>query len=266
MIDNEFDFSISILVLDSDEANRRLLGETLTALGFTILQAGNLRDAWKILTRQKIDLVMVDPLLPEENGIDFMQQLKNEQPKVPVIILTTVIDGLMKDELLRAGADGVLSKPFRINLVEEMITSTLMKFDRASLSTPVTTHKILVIDDDNSLLNFLIEAIKILGFDTVACRNGADAEEAFSKDKFDLVISDLMLPDTNGVVLLKELKNINPSLPIVIVTGYPLVYTPLMAKAEGIDGYISKPFRINQLEQVIANLLFPEKNPRRRPN
>jgi DNA-binding response OmpR family regulator len=56
--------------------------------------------------------------------------------------------------LLKAGADGVLAKPFRINLVEEMITSTLMKYDRALLSAPLSTHKILVVDDNDRLLAF----------------------------------------------------------------------------------------------------------------
>jgi DNA-binding response OmpR family regulator len=263
MINIEFDFSISILALDSDESSRRLLGETLGALGFTILQAGSIENARNILAQQKVDLVMADVFLPEGNGIEFMIRLKKERPEIPVIILAAAIDNATRDELLKNGADGVLAKPFRINLVEELITSTLIKYDTALLSTPVSTHKILVVDDDDSLLAFLVEAIKILGFETMACRDGTTAKEAFLQGKFDLVISDLMLPDTNGVTLLKELKNINPALPIAIVTGYPQVYSPQMAKTDGIDGYLGKPFRINQLEQVLSNLLYPEKTPKR---
>ncbi|HBC45420.1 MAG TPA: hypothetical protein DEO84_01615 [candidate division Zixibacteria bacterium] len=262
----EFDFSISILVLDSDETSRRLLGETLGALGFTILQADSMENAWNILAQQKADLVMADVFLPDGNGIEFMARLKKERPKIPIIILTTAIDNVTRDELLRNGADGVLAKPFRINLIEELITSTLMKYDTASLSTPVSNHKILVVDDDDNLLYFLLEAIKILGFETMVCRDGTSAKEALSKGKFDLVISDLMLPDTNGVILLKELKKIDPALPIVIVAGYPQVYSPLMAKADGIDGYLGKPFRINQLEQVLSNLLYPQKTPKQQTN
>jgi DNA-binding response OmpR family regulator len=263
MINSESDFSISILVIDSDELNRRLLGETLSALGFAILQAGNLNDARKILDGRKIDLVMTDVIFPEGNGIEFMIGLKAERPQIPVIVLKSQLDSATRKTILEAGADGVLAKPFRINLVEELITSTLMKYDRASLKTPISKLKILVVDDDENILSFLVEAIKILGFDVVACRSAASAREIFQSNHFDLAISDFMLPDTNGIILLKELKGINPNLHIVIITGYPLAYTLAMAKADGLDGYLGKPFRINQLEQVIANLLYPEKAPKR---
>jgi DNA-binding response OmpR family regulator len=262
MVDKDFDFSISILVIDADETSRRLLSETLAALGFRILQSGNLSDSWDIISNQKVDLVMADAAMPDGNGIEFMMRLKTERPRIPVIILTGVTDNAVKEELLNAGADGILGKPFRINLVEELITSTLMKYDQETLSTPASSSKILVVDDDDALLAFLVEAIRILGYNVVACRTVAAAKEIFAKDTFALVISDFMLPDSNGVFLLKELKNENPNLPIVIVTGYPLAYTPFMARTDGIDGYLGKPFRINQLEQVIVSLLYPEKIPK----
>jgi DNA-binding NtrC family response regulator len=262
MADKDFDFSISILVIDADEISRHLLSETLAALGFGIIQAGNLTDSWKTLSSQRIDLVMTDVAMPDGNGIEFMIRVKSDYPRIPVIILANVLDSAVKDELLKAGADGILAKPFRINQVEELITSTLIKYDRESVSIPVSQHKILVIDDDDALLAFLVEAIRILGYEVVACRTAAAAREAFAKDNFAIVISDFMLPDYNGVILLKDLKKINPNLPIVIVTGYPLAYTPAMARADGIDGYLGKPFRINQLEQVIVDLLYPEKTPK----
>ncbi len=257
---SDYNFSISILLLDGEDTSRRLLCETLEALGFKILESTNINDALKILAAQKIDLVMMDVILPDGNGAAFMMKLKDERAQIPIIVLTSVLDSKTRDEILSAGADGVLSKPFRISLVEDLIITTLMKYDSANVTTPKSMRKVLVIDDDNSLLTLLIEAIKVLGYDVVACRNGADAREAFANEKFDLVISDFMLPDVNGVILLRELKKLNPALPIVIVTGYPWAYTPAMAKADGIDGYLGKPFRINQLEQVMAGLLFPEKS------
>jgi DNA-binding NtrC family response regulator len=262
MINSESDFSISILVIDSDELSRRILGDTLSALGFNIYQAGNPDDAKKTLSERKIDLVMTDIIFPEGNGVEFMIGLKAERPQIPVIVLSLQLDNATRNSIMEAGADGVLTKPFRINLVEELITSTLMKYDRASLATTVSKRKILVVDDDESMLSFLVEAIKILGFDIVACRSAASAREIFQTNHFDLAISDYMLPDTNGIILLKEQKGLNPNIPIVIVTGYPLAYTPAMARADGVDGYIGKPFRINQLEQVIASLLYPEKAPK----
>jgi CheY-like chemotaxis protein len=256
----EKEFSISILVIDADEGNRRLLADTLHSLGYEILQAANIDDGSSALTAGGIDLVMTDIFPSDNKGLEFLLQLKKEKPEIPVIILASSDDEAATRQFLAAGADGVLTKPFRINRVEELIVTTLMRFDKAALSPPRSRRKILVVDDDANLIDFITEALRVLGYRVEARRKISDGLEAFRGTKFDLVFSDFMLPDGTGLDLLKQIKKIRPRTPFVIATGYPLAYPPAMAKADGVDGYLAKPFRINQMEQVIANLLFPEKH------
>ncbi|OGC93255.1 MAG: hypothetical protein A2W25_00680 [candidate division Zixibacteria bacterium RBG_16_53_22] len=259
MYDADIEFSITILIVDDDDANRLHLSETLTGLGYGVCQARDTASAWSILNDRKIDLIMTDLFTPGDIGLDFLSRVKKQRPEIAVIVMSALMNDEIGVDLLGSGADGVLTKPFRITKVEELISTILMKYDRAAHTIPRLQNKILIIDDDPGLLEFMAEGLKLLGYRVVAKRDAVSAIQAFEREYPDLVISDYMLSGLCGIELINKLKEIHPQLPAVIVTGYPAAYPPESARADGIEGYLIKPFRINQLEQVITNLLYPEK-------
>lgn len=252
--------SISILIVDADEQNRNLLADTLDALGYNIIASASVKEAGNLLKHHKIDLVICDMFAPSRQGIDLMQKLKEKRPDIPVILMSGLIGLDIEDELMRLGADGILQKPCRIHRIEEVIATTLLRYDQTSLTLSPAQWRVLVIDDDPGLLSFMLEGMRVLGYDAAGVRDSDTAISEFEKRKFDLVISDYMLANTSGVDLIKRLNNIRTDIPFILVTGYPLAYTPSMAKADGINGYLVKPFRINQMEQAIVNALYPERN------
>jgi len=259
MQDVDSEFSITILIVEGNNVDRRNLSETLTALGYGILQASDVIAGADILTKHKIDLIMTDVFMPSGEGVDFLLAAKRERPETAVIIMSSLMDDGIRDDLIGSGADGVLVKPFRIAKVEELISTILMKYDRSTRAIRHSNKKIMVIDDDPGLLEFMSEGLKILGYEVVAKRDAASALETFSEENPDLVISDFMLSGLCGIELINKLKKIRPQIPGVIVTGYPAAYPSELAKVNGIAGYLIKPFRINQLEQVVAGLLYREK-------
>jgi CheY-like chemotaxis protein len=68
-----------------------------------------------------------------------------------------------------------------------------------------------------------------------------------------------MMPGLTGKELISAVKEIKPDFPAIMITGYPLAFPPGIAKLEGIDAYLVKPFRINQLQDLITRLL-PDDN------
>ena len=76
------------------------------------------------------------------------------------------------------------------------------------------------------------------------------------REQYDLVITDIRMPERNGIDLLNDIRVTHPNLPVVIITGYTLAYPPEQAKREGANGYIAKPFRINQIDDLLAKLLY----------
>jgi two-component system, NtrC family, response regulator HydG len=120
-------------------------------------------------------------------------------------------------------------------------------------------RKILVIEDDVAFCNLLE---KFLIKNNYAVSNSYTAEEAKNKIKnetFDLVLTDLRLPDADGISLLTEFKKINPALPIVLMTGYSDVITAVKAIKNGAADYISKPFNPEEVLLVIKNALVKSK-------
>ncbi|MCP4584145.1 MAG: response regulator [candidate division Zixibacteria bacterium] len=246
--------SITILVIDDEKLIRDLLGETLGALGYTALTAEDFKGAVNILDSQSIDVVITDIMLPDKSGIELIELVKKNFAKTPVLAISG--KNIPRQEILDAGADGFLAKPFRIGVVEEMIQKTLLQQDIERANPIPGRKKILVVDDEPDVVSTLIESLDALGYQAIGAANGVEALEIIEKDSFDLVITDIRMPEKNGIDLLKDIKSKFPDLPVVIITGYTLAYPPEQAKKEGAEGYIPKPFRINQIDELLAKILY----------
>lgn len=233
---------------------RDLLGDTLGALGYSVETVEDFEQAVATFNKNKIDLVLTDVMLPGKSGVDLTRHVKENHPHVPVLAISG--KGVPEQAILEAGADGFLAKPFRIGVVEDLIWRTLIKYDIGKVRPLSVPKKILVVDDEPIVLSTMLESLKALGYQAVEARNGQEALEKISQESFDLVITDIKMPGKNGIDLMRELKSKVPGLQVVIITGYPLAYPPEKARAEGADGYIAKPFRLNHIDRLLGKLLY----------
>lgn len=117
---------------------------------------------------------------------------------------------------------------------------------------------ILIIDDDLDLCMILERYLSKKGFDTQAVHNGQQAIELLRKDKFDLALVDFKLPDLNGIELLEGLKKIEPSIQVIIITGYSDVKVAVNAIKKGAYDYVTKPIQQEEILSVINKALKPE--------
>ncbi len=109
---------------------------------------------------------------------------------------------------------------------------------------------ILVVDDENGIRSMLGEFLAMFDYDTIVCRDSEHAIPYISKA--DLIITDFnMPPGMNGAELTKIAKREKPGMPVIIMTGTPWDL-PVDHRA---DTVVEKPFKIEQLKKVIANLL-----------
>jgi len=249
-----FEYSIKVLLIGEARETQELLGDTLKAVGYDSSVVETVNEAIAVLERSSVDLVICDPRRVDGSWSDFLEYVKRRKTRVPVIFITDHNDK-DKNKYLKAGTDGILTKPFRISKAEELIAATLLNYDKLSIIPEKKSKKILVADDDEAILSVLNNALTILGYDTVLAKSGEKALEKFKKDLFDILITDYMMPGLSGKELISAVKEIKPDLPVIMITGYPLAYPPDAAKLEGIDAYLAKPFRIKQLKEVISRLL-----------
>ncbi|KQX15055.1 sigma-54 dependent transcriptional regulator [Flavobacterium sp. Root420] len=115
--------------------------------------------------------------------------------------------------------------------------------------------KILVIEDDISFCKLLEKFLIKKAYDVTVAFSAEEARLAMKKESFDLILTDLRLPDSDGIGLMSEFKTSNPEIPVILMTGYSDVNTAVKAIKNGAADYISKPFNPDEVLLVITNAL-----------
>ncbi len=111
---------------------------------------------------------------------------------------------------------------------------------------------ILVVDDEEQIRNNLYEILTLEGHRVALASGGGEGIEIFKKGDFDLVFTDLGMPEVSGWQVAKAVKQINPSTPVVIITGWGTTLERSKIRESGVDLQIAKPFRINQLLEMVS--------------
>ncbi len=113
-------------------------------------------------------------------------------------------------------------------------------------------EKILIVDDDKYITLLLYNFLEEEGYICETAENGLDALEKISKgDSYDLVLLDFVMPKMNGLEFLAAVKDINPKLPVLMISGYRTIDNTLEALRLGAIGFVKKPF---SLKDVLKNL------------
>ncbi|MBN2013240.1 PAS domain S-box protein [candidate division KSB1 bacterium] len=134
--------------------------------------------------------------------------------------------------------------------------------EKTAVDEPIVSIKggqetILVVDDEDVISNLLKKALQRLGYQVTACNKSMDAFELLKKKSktFDLVISDLTMPNMTGLELAKKMREIRLNMPIILITGYGENVTTDTLEHYGISKIIGKPIVINKLAHAVREVL-----------
>lgn len=125
------------------------------------------------------------------------------------------------------------------------------------LRVPPKKKRVLVVDDEEPLANLVRMMLERMGYETVCNTDSVEALEIFRKnpDNFDLVITDQTMPSMTGESLARELRDIRPSIPIILCTGFSHTMTEEKSQALGINAFLMKPLTPRDLERVVRKIL-----------
>lgn len=115
--------------------------------------------------------------------------------------------------------------------------------------------KILIVDDDSELRSNLSEILRGKGYHTDEASSGKDAIEKAASDEFDVVLLDLMMPKIGGMDVLTELRKIKPKTKVIMITAFATIDNAVEAIKKGASDYISKPFKIEDLDATIRRVI-----------
>ena len=107
--------------------------------------------------------------------------------------------------------------------------------------------KILVVDDEEGIRDILSRSLRIQGYAVVTAQNGKEGIDKFKKEEFDLVISDIKMPEMDGITFLGHIKKIDPDIETIMVTAYETMETAIESLRKGAYDYISKPFSLEKI-------------------
>ena len=120
-----------------------------------------------------------------------------------------------------------------------------------------TKHKILIIDDEQDILDVLQRFIARKNlFEVEVCTNPIQAVEKIKHNNYSLVLTDIMMPEMNGVEVLKAIKASNPSIHVVMMTAFSTLDRILECEKLGAKDYVTKPFiSLKDVESKILDIL-----------
>ncbi len=114
-------------------------------------------------------------------------------------------------------------------------------------------HKILVIDDERAIRNSLVDILQMEGYKVETAADGEEGWQLFQKNAYDVVLCDIKMPKKDGIEFLTEATQLNPDIPIIMVSGHGNIETAVDAVKKGAFDYISKPPDLNRLLITIRN-------------
>ena len=121
------------------------------------------------------------------------------------------------------------------------------------------SERVLVVDDDRGVREALAEYLQSLEYVVTVAEDGQDALKKYGQGEIDIVLADLIMPNMDGMELLKKIREINDDIIFLMITGHPSIGTAVGAISLGADDYITKPFHLEEVKTRIAKAVEKRK-------
>jgi len=115
--------------------------------------------------------------------------------------------------------------------------------------------KVLVVEDDPEMLAMVCEHLEAEGYGAVGAGRGADAITRLRSAEFDVVLTDLKMPDVNGMEVLRVARESRPDVPVILVTAFGTIETAIQAIRQGAYDYVTKPFALEEISLLVGRAL-----------
>jgi CheY-like chemotaxis protein len=253
-----------ILVADDNATVRFLLKTLLIQWKLTPVLAESGKEALEILTRDNtFNLVITDFQMPEMDGIELAQQIKQQHKDLPIILLNKAGDESFRH--YPALFSSVLNKPLRHHILSNQIFSGLRQKDNSlvqdeqnykqKLSVDFSKQyplNILIAEDDKLNQKLALKILNKLGYDPQIANNGQEVLELVSQRNYDVILMDVQMPIMNGLEATKMIRVCLAEQPfIVAMTANSLQGDREECILAGMDDYISKPIHLKELVIIL---------------
>jgi signal transduction histidine kinase/DNA-binding response OmpR family regulator len=264
---------VKILIVDDNQTNCRILGELVTQWGMKPSTGSNAKEALILFdSSAKSDpfrILLVDAHMPTMDGFEFVDQLRKtaDSRTSTIMMLTACAQHIDAQRCEQMGIATWVLKPVRQAELRDLIASVLAGHE-VSAAAPASTHKplrekpsvapslhILLAEDNIVNQRLAARVLEKRGHSVIVVGNGKEALDALERDKYDLVLMDMQMPEMDGFQTTRTLRDREKSTglhqPVVAMTALAMSGDRERCLAAGMDGYIPKPISPPELDEVL---------------
>lgn len=205
--------SETILLVEDQPEVRTLAAKVLTSYGYRVLEGSHGEDALLVakLHPEPIHLLLTDVIMPGMTGRELAERLKPLKPGIKVLYMSGYSgNAITYQGLLDPGLDYV-PKPFTALSLAGKV--------REVLARPSASGTILVVDDETAIRQLFEELLTGEGYEVLSATNGAEALQIVRGRHLDLIITDLVMPELEGIETIRAIRNAQPNLKIIAASG-----------------------------------------------
>jgi len=256
----------SVLIIDDNSTNLFLLSKYCEELGMLPQCCENGLKAVELCATNKYELVITDMMMPEMDGVQtaiaIRESAKNDMPVILMSSAGNTESPILNGEKLFAA---VLIKPLKIRPFFQALSSVINK--GLHLSTPNIIMgkdalnvlamemplRILVAEDNVINQKIALKMLERFGYECDIAANGLEVIEAMHRQKYDMILMDMIMPEMDGLEATKAVRNMNlENQPVIIaLTANAMEQERDKCFEAGMDDYLSKPFTVNELKSII---------------
>jgi len=268
---------LPVLIVDDNATNRRILEEVFTNWRMRPVAVEGGAAALATLeksmrTDQPFAVVLLDGHMPDMDGFAVAERISEDRRYAGTKLVMLTSAGQPEDvaRCRKLGISAYLTKPIKQSELFDVIVSAIGQPVNERASTPKrrkrsrpALRKLQVLVAEDNQVNQLVATriFEKLGHQVIVVNNGREALAAVHAGKFDLIAMDVQMPEMDGLDATRAIRAVERAagthIPIIAMTAHAMKGDRERCLAAGMDGYTSKPIRIRDLEQAIAQLISP---------
>ena len=270
-----------ILIIDDDLTNQKILERMLPSHQFDVLFASDGQKGIDMVYKEIPDVILLDVMMPEKDGFTVARELKEDLTvrNIPIILVTALEGSENRISGLEAGAEEFLTKPVKkVELIARIRSMLQLKEYREQLDIRKQTEAlfaqtvgedvsdklefdkaphVLLVEDNEIDRNIILKALENESLGLEIAKNGKEAISCIQSGGIDLILLDILLPDTNGFEICKRLKSMETAkdIPIIVITCLDDIDSKITGVELGADDFLIKPISTRELKARIKVLL-----------
>jgi len=254
------------LIVDDNVTNRRLMTELLGAWGVQTVLAPGPDEALATLGDGRIDLAVLDMLMPGMDGLDLAARIHERLPGLPIVLASSVgqHDVTADARWSASGIGAVVPKPIKASPLHSAVATVLgaalddgVEAMTSTLDQDLASRhplRILLAEDNVVNQKLAIRLLEKLGYRADVAANGLEALEALERQSYDLLLSDVQMPEMDGLEATRRILERWPEGErpwIVAMTAEAMSGDRERCLAAGMNDYLAKPIRVDELVAAI---------------